>query len=77
MFPGEDLENAHSGFRFPTDLSEKTVVISVESETDNSPTPFIFKPLVGNVNVNARNRILYSMYNSAGGSNPAGTVTRP
>jgi len=46
--PGEDFfENAPEGVTFPLDVREKTVVISVEPYPDNSPAPFLLKPLVG------------------------------
>ena len=76
-FPGEDfLMNTPSGLTFPTDLAGKTVVISVEPNPDNSPAPFLLKPLVGTVPANATDRTLYPMGNNASGSNPTGTATR-
>ncbi len=46
--PGEDFfNNAPIGFTFPLDLRGRTVVISVEPSPDNSPNPFLLKPLVG------------------------------
>lgn len=49
-FPGEDfITNAPAGLTFPTDLSGRTVVISVEPAPDDSPAPFALKPLVGQV----------------------------
>ncbi|MEP0213439.1 MAG: anti-sigma factor, partial [Cellulophaga sp.] len=46
--PGEDFfNNAPTGFMFPLDVRGKTVVISVEPSPDNSPAPFLLKPLVG------------------------------
>ena len=49
-FPGEDfIVNAPAGLEFPTDLSGRTVVISVEPEPDDSTAPFALKPLVGDV----------------------------
>ena len=46
--PGEDFfNNAPGGFTFPLDLRGRTVVISVEPVPDNSPNPFLLKPLVG------------------------------
>jgi hypothetical protein len=46
--PGEDfLLNAPSGFTFPLDVRGRTVVISVEPSPDNSPNPFLLKPLSG------------------------------
>ena len=46
--PGEDFfENAPDGFVFPLDVRNRTVVISVEPVPDNSPAPFLLKPLTG------------------------------
>ena len=75
--PGEDfLINAPSGLTFPTDLSGATVVISVEPFPDNSPEPFLLKPLVGSVPASAMNNTLYNMNNNATATNPTGTVCR-
>ena len=76
-FPGEDfLKNAPSGLTFPTDLSGKTVVISIEPNPDNSPLPFLLKPLLGNVPDPATDHTLYMMTNNAVATNPTGTTTR-
>ena len=49
-FPGEDfIHNAPDGVDFPTDLTNATIVISVEPEVDDSPAPFALKPLVSEV----------------------------
>lgn len=46
--PGEDFfENAPAGEMFPLDVRGRTVVISVEPVPDDSPAPFVLKPLVG------------------------------
>lgn len=46
--PGEDFFlNAPSGEVFPLDVRGRTVVISVEPVPDDSPAPFVMKPLVG------------------------------
>ncbi|WP_109300586.1 anti-sigma factor [Aquimarina sp. AU474] len=46
--PGEDfLRNAPDGFTFPLDIRGRMVVISVEPDPDDSPAPFVLKPLVG------------------------------
>ena len=46
--PGEDFFlNAPTGETFPLDVSNRTVVISVEPMPDNSAAPFALKPLVG------------------------------
>ncbi len=49
-FPGEDfLNDAPAGLSFPTDLSGGKAVISIEPVPDNSPDPFVLKPLVGDI----------------------------
>jgi hypothetical protein len=76
-FPGEDyLINAPMGVTFPTDLAGATVVISIEPEPDNSPAPFLLKPLVGNVPTTAIDHTSYDMSYNASASNPTGVVTR-
>lgn len=53
-FPGEDfLNNAPSRLSFPTDLSGGTAVISIEPVPDNSPAPFVLKPLLGGIPTDA------------------------
>lgn len=76
-FPGEDfLNNAPSGLSFPTDLSGGTMVISVEPYPDNSPAPFVMKPLVGGVPASAENHVTYMMENMSASNNPTGSVTK-
>ena len=74
-FPGEDyLVNAPSGFTFPLDLSGGKAVISIEPDPDNSPAPFLLKPLVGDIPANAADHMTYDL-----GQNlnfPTGTVSR-
>ena len=74
-FPGEDyLENAPANITFPTDLAGGTAVISIEPDPDNSPAPFVLKPLVGAIPVDATDHMTYTL-----GQNlnfPTGTVTR-
>ncbi len=73
-FPGEDLlVNAPQGLSFPVDLSGKTVVISVEPVPDNSPAPFLLKPLVSMIPTSALDHADYSMENNATATNPTGT----
>ncbi|MEW7291296.1 anti-sigma factor [Aquimarina sp. 2304DJ70-9] len=46
--PGEDFfRNAPEGVTFPLDVRNRMVVISVEPDPDDSPAPFVLKPLVG------------------------------
>ncbi|MBT8496407.1 MAG: hypothetical protein KJO07_25395 [Deltaproteobacteria bacterium] len=66
--PGEDLvANAPEGWSFPTDLSGRTVVISVEPVPDDSPAPFVLKPLAGDVPDSAADHQTLPMTNIAGG----------
>jgi hypothetical protein len=61
-FPGEDfLLNAPTGLTFPTDLSDQTMVISIEPRVDSDPGPFQFKPLVGTVPSSAIDHTEYQM----------------
>ena len=48
-FPGEDFITDAPGFDFPTDLRGETVVVSIEPADDDSPAPFAFKPLAGEI----------------------------
>ncbi len=65
-FPGEDfLMNAPDGVAFPTDLTGGTVVISVEPSPDDSPAPFILKPLVGTAGDPATDHESYVLNNNA------------
>ncbi|WP_111707524.1 anti-sigma factor [Lutibacter citreus] len=74
-FPGEDfLNNAPSGLTFPINLPGGKAVISIEPVPDNSPNPFLLKPLVADIPANATDHTTYSM-----GQNlnfPTGTFTR-
>jgi len=76
-FPGEDfLVNAPSGLTFPTDLAGGKAVISIEPSPDNSPEPFLLKPLAGTIPANAVAMTSYMMDNNATASSPTGTATR-
>lgn len=76
-FPGEDfLKNAPSGLTFPTDLRGSTIVVSVEPYPDNSPMPFVLKPLVGAVPASADVHSYITMDNKASDNNPSGKVSR-
>lgn len=60
--PGEDfLVNAPDGFSFPLDLRGHTIVISVEPSPDDSPAPFVLKPVVGSVPVDAMDHTNYPL----------------
>jgi len=76
-YPGEDfLRNAPSGLTFPTNLQSGTIVVSVEPVPDNSPAPFVLKPLVGQVDGNAADHTFYDLENNATNTNPTGVATR-
>jgi hypothetical protein len=76
-FPGEDfLNNAPGGLTFPTDLRGATIVVSVEPVPDNSPNPFVLKPLVGMTAADAEDHTLLSMANNATATNPTGSASR-
>ncbi|QCX39298.1 anti-sigma factor [Aureibaculum algae] len=73
--PGEDFfSNTPTGFSFPLDIRGRTIVISVEPSPDNSPTPFLLKPLLGA----AGNETAPATYDLTfnGASFPSGTVNR-
>jgi hypothetical protein len=73
--PGEDFfVNAPTGFTFPLDIRNRTVVISIEPVPDNSPNPFLLKPLVGTAGVDTA-PVSYSFAYNAD-SFPTGSVTR-
>ena len=74
-YPGEDfLINAPAGLSFPTDLSGGTAVISVEPVPDNSPAPFVLKPLVGQIPADAAVHSVLSIGQNL--SFPSGSATR-
>jgi len=76
-FPGEDfVNNAPSGLSFPTDLSEATMVISIEPFPDNDAAPFLFKPLVGTAPASAQDHFNYAMENQVASTFPGGMVSR-
>ncbi len=64
-FPGQDFINP------AYDLSAATVVISVEPSPDNSPAPFLLKPLVDEVE-DLGPGVLETMSNQAASTNPTG-----
>jgi len=76
-FPGEDfVQNAPLGLMFPTNLSGGKVVVSIEPNPDNSPAPFLYKPLAADVSADATDHMLYAMMNNVSGSFPAGNVVK-
>lgn len=75
-FPGEDfLQNAPMGLSFPTDLTNATIVISIEPEPDNSLKPFAFKPMVS-MPSSASAHTAISMTNQVDSNFPTGSVSR-
>jgi hypothetical protein len=65
-FPGEDLLlNAPEGLSFPLCLSANQVVVSIEPVPDDSPDPFLLKPLAGTVPENAADHQTFEMDNLA------------
>ena len=75
--PGEDFFlSAPAGQTFPLDLRGTTVVISIEPVPDNSPNPFLLKPLLGNIDASAATAPTVHMMGQNLGSLPTGTVTR-
>ncbi len=76
-FPGEDfIKNAPAGVTFPTDLSGKTAVISIEPYPDNSARPFLLKPLIAPIAASAMDHLVYPMNNNATATNPTGTAKK-
>lgn len=77
-YPGEDfLMGSAAGVNFPTDLSGKTVVISVEPLPDNSPAPFALKPLAGMIPTDVTTGSLQTLTPGSGPlASLSGTVTR-
>lgn len=75
--PGEDFfNNAPMGETFPLDIRGRTVVISVEPVPDNSPAPFLLKPLIANVASDAATAPASHSFMQNLGSVPTGSATR-
>lgn len=75
--PGEDFFlNAPAGEAFPLDVRGRTVVISVEPSPDDSPAPFLLKPLVLMLDADAATAPAVHAFGQNLGSLPTGTVTR-
>jgi hypothetical protein len=76
-FPGEDfLRNAPVGLSFPMDLRNAMAVITIEPDPDDSPMPFVLKPLSGAVPGNAVDHVSYSLANGAMSFPTGGAVIR-
>ncbi|MFD2824342.1 anti-sigma factor [Lacinutrix iliipiscaria] len=73
--PGEDFfMNEPVGETFPLDIRGRTVVISIEPVPDDSPAPFVMKPLVGVAGVDLAPAL--HDFNQNLMSLPTGSVTR-
>jgi len=72
-FPGEDFITGRP--TFPLNLQGGTIVVSIEPFPDNSPMPFAFKPLVGNVAADALDHTFYTMDQNLSNFT-TGTITR-
>ena len=75
QIPGEDFfNNAPTGFTFPLDIRGRDVLITVEPFPDNSPAPFILKPLKGTAGQDTAPTNYDMLFSNA--SFPTGTVSR-
>ena len=75
--PGEDFfNNAPEGQMFPLDVRGKTVVISIEPVPDNSPAPFLLKPLLSTLAADAGTAPTTHDFGQNLGTLPTGTATR-
>lgn len=76
--PGEDFFINATGLSddFPIDIRTTTIVISVEPVPDNSPAPFLLKPLLSAVDADAETAPTAHDFGQNLGSLPTGTVTR-
>ncbi len=66
--------NAPKGLTFPLDIRGGKAVISIEPVPDNSPNPFLLKPLVGDIDASAAVHTVQNMGQNL--SFPTGTATR-
>ncbi len=74
-FPGEDfIMNAPTGLTFPTNIQGGKVVISIEPVPDNNAAPFLLKPLVGDIPMDALDHTTYAISKNL--NFPTGTFTR-
>ena len=75
--PGEDFfNNTPAGETFPLDVRGRRVVISVEPVPDNSPAPFLLKPLISDLASDAATAPSTHNFVQNLGSIPTGTATR-
>ena len=74
--PGEDfIRNAPEGLTFPTTVGGATVVVSVEPDPDDSPDPFVLKPLVGELPAEVTPFSEHPLGNTGVSTFPTGTAT--
>ncbi|MCF6296640.1 MAG: anti-sigma factor [Flavobacteriaceae bacterium] len=74
-FPGEDyLINPPNDLTFPIDLAGGKAVISIEPDPDNSPNPFLLKPLAGDIPADATGQTTYDLEQNL--TFPTGTASR-
>lgn len=75
--PGEDFFlNAPAGETFPLDVRGRTVVISIEPVPDNSPAPFLLKPLLVSLTADAATAPTTFPFEQNLGSLPTGSASR-
>ncbi len=73
--PGEDFfNNAPEGFTFPLDIRGRNVVISVEPFPDDSPAPFLLKPMTGTAGNDTAPTTYPFVFSTS--TFPSGSVTR-
>jgi len=53
-----------------------TIVVSIEPNPDNDPSPFLLKPLIGTVPTGAIDHTVYNLNNQVSTSFLSGSVTR-
>ena len=76
FFPGEDfVANEPMDVMFPLDVRNMTAVISIEPDPDNSPNPFLLKPLVSTAGMETA-PTLNMMDSNVTNSFPTGTASR-
>ncbi len=73
--PGEDfIRNAPEGLEFPRSAAGATVVVSVEPVEDDSPAPFVLKPLVGELPADVERLGEYPLENTGDETIPTGVA---
>jgi hypothetical protein len=73
--PGEDfIRNAPDGLEFPRSAAGATVVVSVEPAQDDSPEPFVLKPLIGELPGEVERLGEYPLVNTGADTFPTGVA---